>query len=309
MPLLIALARQAYVIHSEEGLPQSICETDHEIAAADVSGELGALALANGEIVIVGSTDHTRIATGIAEPVGSLLVRSSDPFRALVGTDDSAHLYSISDGSPGERVAEFDALACRKDWYTPWGGPPAVRCLASSSDGWVYADIHVGSIMRSPDGGASWEPVTPELHPDVHQVAVTPAAPSRVYANTADAVFVSDDRGASWRQASRGLSARYGRGLAVHPTDPHVVLASVSRGPRGGDARLFRSEDAGNTWNAVDGEFPASCERNIDTFQIAFTRDGAAWAAVGTTLYVGRDGGADWRFHWEAPQEIRLLAS
>ena len=26
---------------------------------------------------------------------------------------------------------------------------------------WIYADVHVGSIMRSPDHGTTWEPVTP----------------------------------------------------------------------------------------------------------------------------------------------------
>ena len=38
----------------------------------------------------------------------------------------------------------------RQSWYTPWAVRPAVRSLAHSGD-WVFADIHVGSIMRSPD--------------------------------------------------------------------------------------------------------------------------------------------------------------
>ena len=44
-----------------------------------------------------------------------------------------------------------------------------MRSLAHSGD-WVFADIHVGS-MRSPDRGTTWEPVTPDLDADVHQVA------------------------------------------------------------------------------------------------------------------------------------------
>ena len=68
----------------------------------------------------------------------------------------------VGEEGPAERVVAFDELACREEWYTPWGGPPAVRTFAKTQDGFCYADIHVGSIMRSPDEGISWEPVTPE---------------------------------------------------------------------------------------------------------------------------------------------------
>jgi photosystem II stability/assembly factor-like uncharacterized protein len=183
-----------------------------------------------------------------------------------------------------------------------------VRSLALA-DGWVYADIHVGSIMRSPDTGKSWEPVTPDLNEDVHQVATTPAAPNRVVANTANAVYVSDDRGHSWTHRASGLSARYGRAVAVSPTAPDLFLASVSRGPRGDDARLFRSEDAGRSWEAVDDTFPPTLERNIDTYHVAFTDDGTAWALVENRLYAGTEDARVWSLAWEAPDALRSLAS
>lgn len=183
-----------------------------------------------------------------------------------------------------------------------------MRSLARSG-GDVYADIHVGSIVRSADSGQSWAPVKPGLHPDVHQVAVCPAAPERVYVNTADAVFVSQDRGESWRHRAEGLPCRYGRAIAVHPEDPDCLLASVSRGPRAeGTGRLFRSDDGGRAWAPPDGGFPETTRDNVDTFQVAFDAGGAAWASVEDRLYRSGDRGRNWRVEWQAPAPIAAIS-
>ena len=187
----------------------------------------------------------------------------------------------------------FDELACREEWYTPWGGPPAVRTFAKTQDGFCYADIHVGSIMRSPDEGISWEPVTPELHKDVHQVTTCPADDNRVYANTQNGVYVSADRGHSWEHRFHGLPRRYGTAIAVHPADPDLLIATVQNGPRGGGAWLCRSENGGATWTHLNDQLTESTDR-ISTGYIAFTSDGTAWAVIGKTLYIGKDRATDW---------------
>ncbi|MDA1191137.1 MAG: hypothetical protein O3A46_05555 [Candidatus Poribacteria bacterium] len=261
----------------------------------------------DGELTRIDHDGATAYDTGIEDEIASVAVLNDEPLTALLGTDEGAQVYRFVGGATSTKVDAFDRLEARKEWYTPWGGPPAVRCFATTDDGWVYADIHVGSIMRSADEGASWEPVTPDLHPDVHQVATSPVMKDRVYANTANAVYVSEDRGATWTHRREGLSARYGRAIAVHPEDPDLILATVSQGPRGGEARLFRSEDAGATWQHVQEGFPESAERNIDTHQLAFSADGTAWAAVGDRLYAGRDRAKRWEVAWTAPEAIRYV--
>ena len=156
-------------------------------------------ALSDGTLLVLSENDEKRIPTGIADPIASLLIVREDPLTLLIGTDEGAYVYRlVGEEGPAARVVAFDELECRKEWYTPWGGPPAVRTFAKTQDGFCYADIHVGSIMRSNDEGISWEPVTPELHKDVHQVATCPADDNRVYANTQNGVYVSTDRGHSW---------------------------------------------------------------------------------------------------------------
>jgi photosystem II stability/assembly factor-like uncharacterized protein len=187
-----------------------------------------------------------------------------------------------------------------------------VRCLADAEGGWLYADIHVGSIVRSGDRGETWEPVAATIHRDVHQIVTCPKSPDRLYANTADAVFVSQDRGSSWHHCAEGLGARYGRALAVHEQDPDLLLASLSRGPHEGEGRLYRSIDGGVSWQHVTAGFPPFIEGNIDTFCVAFGAAEAAdraWAAEGERLYRSEDRGETWRRVWEAPAVITAVAA
>ena len=267
------------------------------------------IALASGEIVLLSKDELQRISTRIEDPIESLAILHEGPLDLLIGTE-GPHLYRLSgDAGAVQCIPSFEALDCRKEWYTPWGGPASVRSLACTKDGWVYADIHVGSIMRSSDRGDSWEPVTPDLYKDVHQVATCPESDRRIYANTANAVYLSEDRGQSWLHRADGMRERYGRAIAVHPTDPDCLLATASHGP-GGDVQcqLYRSEDAGLTWTHVTEGFPTSTRKNIDTFHVAFSSEGLAWAVVEATLFVSQNRGRSWESFWEAPEQIIMIS-
>ncbi len=254
------------------------------------------------------------VDTEIDEPITSLLLLQEAPPKLLVGTE-GAHLFLINDDH-ADRIDAFDQLKCRKEWHTPWGGPPAVRSMARTPDGHVYADIHVGSIMHSPDDARTWEPVEPELHEDVHQVVTCPAKPTWVYANTADSVWVSPDRGLSWEHRGTGLANRYGRAIAVCPDDGNLLLASVSDGPHGDNvhAQLFRSEDAGQSWQQIGDPLPDLSPQNIDTHRLAFSRvegrpePAMAFAAIDNVLYASDDRAVSWHVLAEMATPIERIS-
>ena len=307
--MLIATAARVYSSTGSGGAASPALRFEEGMIRCLAEGRYtSAIGLASGEIVLFSDGESQRISTGIEAPLTCVTVMNEDPMSLLIGTE-GPHIYRLTgEGGPAQRLATFDELECRDDWYTPWGGPAAVRSLAHSED-WVYADIHVGSIMRSSDGGESWAPVTPDLHEDVHQVATSPRREKRVYANTANAVYISEDRGGSWEHRAVGLSARYGRAIAVHPEDPDCLLASVSTGPgRNAEGKLYRSEDAGRAWTHAAEGFPATTRGNIDTFHIAFSSAGTAWAAAEGTLYRSEDRGKKWTPFWETSEPIAAIS-
>jgi hypothetical protein len=282
-------------------------------AAVDETQSLTVIWLQGGDIILLRpDVDTLRLTTDLSDAdVRCIRLLSVEPFVLLVGTEP-AHLYRVTGDGSAQRLEGFDQVEGRQTWDTPWGGPAAVRSLADGEGGWLYADIHVGGIVRSGNRGETWEPVDAAIHRDVHQVVTCRKAPERVYANTADAVFISDDRGSTWRHCVDGVGARYGRALAVHGDDPDLLLASLSRGPHEGEGRLYRSVDCGLSWRHLTAGFPPFIEGNIDTACVAFGSGEAAdraWAAEGERLYRSEDRGETWRQVWEAPAEITGVAA
>jgi hypothetical protein len=309
--MLIATATGVYFLDSGGAWPAPAARFKGKAVLQVAEGRrVSVVALADSHLMLLSDKGSRLMTTAIRDPITSLAILDEDPLHLVIGTE-GARLYRITAGrGPADRITSFDTLGVRAAWHTPWGGPPAVRSLAATPDGCVYADIHVGSIMRSLDAGATWEPVAGDLDEDVHQVAVCPAAPDRVYANTARSVFVSDDRGRSWQHRPISLGAHYGRAIAVHPREPDTILATESDGPLGPDVhgRLCLSHDAGRTWHHVASGFPASTPQNIDTFHAALTDEGSGWAVIGRSLYTGRDRPGDWRRIWESPEPIRMIS-
>ncbi len=267
------------------------------------------IAFSDGTFLFQGKGESKRIDSGIKDRIDSLCIVKEDPLNILVGCTPP-NLYRLKEKGKAVRNDSFDRLDVRKDWYTPWGGPAAVRSLAISGDGWVYTDIHVGSIMRSNDLGETWEPVRPGLHIDVHEVATSNTDSEMVYANTYLSVYVSDDRGESWAHRSENLRNRYGRGIAVNPFDSELLLCGVSNGPRGADVQgqLYRTTNTGLEWEHVSNGFPIRTKKNIDTFHIAFENKDLAWVTDEERLYRSEDKGQTWELFWEAPSEIMMIS-
>ena len=204
-----------------------------------------------------------------------------------VGADPVALLRW--DGGSLDAVDAFAEVEGHEDWFTPWGGPPAVRSLAATNDGVLFANVHVGGIVRS-DGSGAWRP-TLDISTDVHEVKVDHHR-DLVVAACAIGFAESGDRGFAWSFDDEGLHATYARAIAL--CDDYVLM-SVSRGPRGGDAAIYRQPiDGSETFLRCEAGLPESFDDNIDTGCLDARGREAVFGTGDGELFHSLDEGESW---------------
>jgi photosystem II stability/assembly factor-like uncharacterized protein len=100
----------------------------------------------------------------------------------------------------------------------------------------------VGVFRRAADGG-DWQHVLTEL--ETHTVSVHPADPAIVLAGTADGVWRSGDRGATFRRADFPDAGKQIWSFLVDSRDGRRIYAG------GSPVDIYRSEDAGLSWRRL----------------------------------------------------------
>ncbi|MUL34981.1 WD40/YVTN/BNR-like repeat-containing protein [Gloeocapsopsis dulcis] len=228
----------------------------------------------------------------VASTIQDLQLNCIQPLngKVLVGTSQ-AHLLWLAHGSI-EFINSFDLAPGRDEWYTPWGGSPAVRSLAVGHSGELYTNVHVGGILRSKDRGHSWQP-TIDLHSDVHQVLTVPERPGLVLAATAKGLAISINGGDSWSFDQANLHATYSRAVAVCDK---TILMSTSLGPSGAKAAIYRRVlDQPGTFEKCEQGLPQWFSDNINTGSLATLKDKAAFGTSDGQLFVSEDAGLTWK--------------
>jgi hypothetical protein len=210
------------------------------------------------------------------------------PSGLLVGTSE-AHLIRLADDEL-QPIGSFDRAEGRKEWYTPWGGPPDVRSISRGDDGTIYANVHVGGIVRSRDDGDSWEP-TIDIHADVHQVLAPAGQPGLVLAACARGLARSVDAGDTWGFETDGLHAPYCRAVAV---GDDTLYLSASRSHRGNEAALFRRPLEDGRFEKCSDGLPEWFSSNINTACVAATGSEVAFGTEDGSVFLSRDSGRTW---------------
>jgi len=179
-------------------------------------GRGGALAIVGGNSLRMRAPSGKWATVTTSESELSCCVAIRDTI--YVGTDDARMLRDGSnvleplDGSTivnGQRI----------------GLPLGIRSVtANSNRSTLFANVHVGGIPRSMDGGRTWHP-TIDINSDVHEVRAHPANPDIVVAASAIGLCISRDAGATWTIERGGLHASYCSAVAFSGND---ILVSAS---------------------------------------------------------------------------------
>jgi hypothetical protein len=217
----------------------------------------------------------------------------------VVGTSE-ARLFE-TDASGSRPIESFDDIPSRKDWSTPWGGPPDTRSIARGAKG-LLVNVHVGGVWRAVDG--DWVEAV-KADADGHQVVATEQS---VAVAAAVGVGQSDDGGVTWSWTAEGLHAPYCRAVTIAEG---WLLASASDGPGTQRGGIYRRplDQPGAAFESCGGkgELPKIFPYNVDTFELAAV---GSLVAVGTAtgeLYLSEDAGESWRLLIKALPGVRCV--
>jgi photosystem II stability/assembly factor-like uncharacterized protein len=247
--------------------------------------------------------------------VGSIAVAESDPNIVYVGMGEACLRSNISHG---------DGVYKSTDAGKTWGN---VGLRDSSQIGKVYIDpknpdlVYVAAIghpygpnkergvFRSQDGGATWKQILfVNENTGAADLAADPHDPRTIYASTwqvrrmpwdidevgpDSGIYKTTDGGDTWTKLKDGLpKTDMGKiGLAVSPMDPKRVWATIG----GDDGGIYRSDNAGKSWQLLNGSFEMHSRQYYYGHIFADPQQvDAVYTFSSKDFYKSTDGGKTW---------------
>lgn len=221
----------------------------------------------------------------------------------LVGTEPSSVYRSTDDGASWEDLSALRDVPSYDTWFfppRPW--THHVRWIAphATDRDTIHVGIELGGVLRTRDGGKTFEDRHPDAVIDPHVVHAHPRTPERTYAIGGDGVSFSSDAGDSWTRDTDGMDRYYTWGLAVDPEDPDLWYVSAAPGPDrahgDGDAqgRLYRKR-RDEKWTALK---PTGSSEPLRVMPYALASPAPGVLVVGMRrgeILVSDDSGDSWR--------------
>ncbi|MET9021592.1 exo-alpha-sialidase [Actinopolymorpha sp. NPDC004070] len=214
----------------------------------------------------------------------------SQPDTVFAGSEEAALFVSHDAGEHWTELSGLTAHPTRPDWGPGAAGMGLHTILVHPDNPdrmWVAASA-VG-VFRTDDAGATWQtcnagldrqPVagrSAEIGYCAHKIVLDPDDPEVLYMQDHGGVNKSVDGGDSWFPIEKGLGAegdeRFGFPMAVARSGELYIFPlknSEHRVARDGRMMVYRSDDRGESWQPVPGDFAAS------TSYVNVLRDGMA---------------------------------
>jgi len=236
----------------------------------------------------------------LPEPGVFSLAVSAANGAVYAGTEPSRLFRSDDRGESWRELEALLELPSQPSWsFPPRPWTSHVRWIAPNPHDadLILVGIELGGLMRTGDGGQSWEDHRPGAQRDVHSLAWHPNTPGRAYEAGGGGAAFSTDAGETWQPADDGRDRNYTWAITVDPDDADQWYISASTGPwaahgRGDpQARIYRRR-RGEPWEPLTGGLP----HPLPAMPYALiATDGRLFAGLADgQLWESRDEGDSW---------------
>ena len=151
---------------------------------------------------------------------------------------------------------------------------PDNTIYVGTGESWPRNSVSVGDgLYKSNDGGNNWEKIGFEKSERIANIIVNPNNSNEIFVGVLGAlwsdseergVYKSSDGGLTWNKILYVNQSTGCADLAINPSDPNVIYASMwefrrtawSFNSGGENSALYKSIDGGETWKKIHNGFP-----------------------------------------------------
>ena len=242
--------------------------------------------------------------------------RKDEPNVLYAGAQPASFFVSKDRGETWELNESLYDHPQRGEWNPGNGGLCLHTIVLDPTDlNRMYIAVSAAGCYRTDDGGKTWKPynknVRADFHPEkfpefgqcVHKMTMHPSNPNVLFQQNHCGVYRSDNMGEDWIDIGEGkLPARFGFPIAVHPTDPNTIYIVLEESDEfrmsvDGKFSVWRSRDAGNSWQRISNGLPDRAHLDVLREAMATDTFEDAGIYIGTNtgqLFYSRDSGDSW---------------
>jgi photosystem II stability/assembly factor-like uncharacterized protein len=199
--------------------------------------------------------------------------------RLLAGVEMPGIFESRDDGVNWTLLSTLAGEPGSTMWDDPANQPPghlgvSALMFDTEEDDRFWAIVQGMGLFETTDDTKSWTPRNVGLRADwpreidevgfcVHKLVRSPSYGDRMYQQNHVGMHRSDDAGQTWTEITDGLPTEFGFAAAVHPHDQntfYVIPLDPGHGRTmpDGHASVWRTRDAGESWQRLDNGLPKS---------------------------------------------------